>query len=135
MGTHINMTTNASYNFKAPNIADDADKKIEVTFPTAEALAPTVGATTAVTINRQITTINLGELSTPTTLNLTIASHVQTGAIIHVTAKSDATARTVTFGTGFTSPTLTGTISKTKVKSFIYNGLTFLPMGAELQID
>ena len=135
MGTQINMTTNASYNFKAPNIAADADKKIEVTFPTAEALTPTVGATTAVTINRQVTCINLGELGAATTVNLTIASHVQTGAIIHVTAKSDATARAVTFGTGFTSPTLAGTISKTKVRSFIYNGLTFLPLGTELQID
>ncbi len=135
MGTHINMTTNASYNFKAPNIAADADKKIEVTFPTAENQTPTVSAITAVTIDRNVTMINLGQLSTSITLNATIASHVEVGAIVHVTAKSDGIARNVLFGTGFTSPTMTGAVSKTNVASFIYNGTTFLPLGRPLQID
>lgn len=131
----LNMGNNSSYNFKAPNITADSDKKIEVVFPTQEAQAPTAGATIAVDINRQVTTINLGELAAAATLNATVGSDVERGAIIHVKALSDGTARTVTFGTGFTSPALAGVISKTKVQSFIYDGTTFLPMGAALQID
>jgi len=135
MGTFINLNNNASYNFKAPTIDADADGKIEVVFPTHEGQAPTAGATIAVNINRQVTTIDLGELAAAATLNATVSSDVERGAIIHVKALSDGTARTVTFGTGFTSPALAGTISKTKVQSFIYDGTTFLPMGASLQID
>lgn len=131
----INMNQNASYGFKAPNIAADADKKVEVVFPTHEAQAPTAGATIAVNINRQVTTMDLGTLAAAATLNATIGESVERGAILHLKAKSDGTARDITFGTGFTSPNLAGVISKTKVQSFIYDGTAFLPMGAALQID
>lgn len=57
------------------------------------------------------------------------------GTVIHIKGSSDGTARTITFSTGFTAPALAGTIDKTKVQSFIYNGSTFLPLGAALQID
>ncbi|MHB9003511.1 MAG: hypothetical protein ACYC6C_05545 [Coriobacteriia bacterium] len=133
--THINLTNNASYNFKAPTIDADADSKVEVVFPTQEALVPETSAAIAVNINRQTTTIDLGELGAAGTLNATIGSDVERGAIVHVKALSDGTARDITFGTGFTAPVLAGVISKTKVQSFIYDGTTFLPMGAALQID
>lgn len=129
------MNQNSSYNFKAPNIEADADQKIEVVFPTQEALAPTAAAEIAVNINRQTTVIDLGELTENATLNATIGSDVERGAIVTVKAKSDTTARSVTFGTGFTAPAIAGTISKTKVVSFIYDGSSFLPMGAAVQID
>lgn len=131
----INMNQNSSYNFKAPNIAADADKKIEVVFPTQEALSPNVAAATDVNINRQTTVIDLGELSANTTLNATIGEDVERGAIVTVKAKSDGTARNVTFGDGFAAPAVAGTVSKTKVVSFIYDGTTFLPMAAAVQID
>jgi hypothetical protein len=132
---YLNMTQNSSYNFKAPSIAADADKKIEVVFPTQEALAPAVAAVTAVEINRQTTVIDLGELAANVTLNATIGTDVERGAIVTVKAKSDGTARSVTFGDGFTAPAVAGTISKTKVVSFIYDGASFLPMAAAVQID
>lgn len=133
--SYLNMNQNSSYNFKAPNIAADADQKIEVIFPTQEALSPSVAAETAVTINRQTTVIDLGELSANITLNATIGSDVERGAIVAVKAKSDGTARSLTFGTGFTAPAVAGTISKTKVVSFIYDGANLLPLGAAVQID
>ena len=132
---YLDLTTNSSYNFKAPRIASDADKKIEVVFPTHEAQAPTAGATIAVDINRQVTTIDLGELAADATINATISAHVERGAIVNLKAKSDGTARDITLGTGFTAPTMAGTISKTKVTTYIYDGTTFLPVAAAVQID
>jgi hypothetical protein len=131
----LDTTQNSSYNFKAPSIAADADQKIEVTFPTAEKQVVTAAATTAIAINRTVTVIDLGELAAAMTLNATISDDVEVGAIIHIKALSDGTARAITFGTGFTAPALAGVISKTKVQSFIFDGTSFLPMGAALQID
>jgi hypothetical protein len=133
--TYINGNSNASYNFKAPNIAADADKKIEVVFPTQEAQTPTAGATIAVDINRHTTCIDLGELAAAATLNATIGADVERGAIVQVKALSDGTARTVTFGTGFNSPTMAGTISTKKVMTFMYDGTAFLPMGVAVAIS
>lgn len=133
--SYLNMNQNSSYNFRAPNIAADADKKLEVVFPTQEAQAPVVAAGTPVEINRQTTVIDLGELAANTTVNATIGDDVERGAIVMIKAKSDGTARNVTFGDGFTVPAMAGTISKTKVISCMYDGASFLPMGAAIQID
>ena len=69
------------------------------------------------------------------TVNLTLDQSVRAGARILFIALSDGTARTVTFGTGFTSPTLAGVISKTKAIEFVYDGTTFKPTSAGVQID
>lgn len=132
---YLNLINNSSYNFKAPNITADADKKVEVVFPTQEAQTLTPGATIDVAITRQTTIVDCGELAANATLNATIGSDVERGAILNVKAKSDGTARSLTFGTGFTAPAVSGTISKTKVVSFIYNGTAFLPIAAAVQID
>lgn len=57
------------------------------------------------------------------------------GDEIIIKASSDATARTLTFGDGFTAPALAGTISKTKVQTLVYDGSTFVATGAPVQID
>ncbi len=133
--TWIKQTQNAFYNFFAPDIAADADQKIEVVFPTVEALNPSFAATQPVDIKRQCTVIDLGALTGACTLDATISDHVGIGAVVHVKVASDTSARALTLGTGFTAPAIAGVISKTKVQSFIYNGTTFLPLGASLQID
>lgn len=74
-------------------------------------------------------------LSAAMTLNVTIPSGTPDGTILHITAASDGTARTIAFGTGFNAPNLAGTISKTKVQTFILSGGVFVPMGAAFQID
>lgn len=133
--TYIHKTQNSSYNFKAPNIEADADQKIEVVFPTQEAQTLVAAAAIAVTVKRQVTIIDLGELEADATLNATIGADVERGAMVTVKAKSDTTARSLTFGTGFTAPAITGTISKTKVVSLIFDGTNFIPMAAAVQID
>lgn len=66
------------------------------------------------------------------TLNLgTLGSELRVGDLLYVKFLSDGTARTMTCGTGFTSAstTATGTISKYKVVSFVFNGATFDKIG------
>lgn len=133
--SYIQMTQNASYNFKAPNIEADADKKIEVVFPTSENQSVEAAATIAVDVNRTTTLVDLGTLAADATLNLTIGDDVPVGAILNVKAKSDTTARAITLGTGFTGPAISGVISKTKSASYIFDGTTFLAMGTAVQLD
>lgn len=66
------------------------------------------------------------------TLNLgTLGSELRVGDPLYVKFLSDGTARTMTCGTGFTSAstTATGSVSKYKVVSFIFNGTTFDKIG------
>ena len=67
----INTENNASYNFVAPSIPEDADKKTEVMFPTAEVVSPTISSNKAdAPVRRQKTIVKLGTLSAATTLTL-----------------------------------------------------------------
>jgi len=133
--TVINMNTNASYNFKAPAIIKDADSKIEVVFPTSEKQTVAPAAVIEVDVERTSTVVDLGELAEAATLNLTIGADVPVGAVLVVKAKSDATARDITLGTGLTGPAISGVISKTKSMSFIYDGISFIAMSAAVQLD
>ena len=131
----INMIRNASYNFVAPNIAADADSKVEVIFPTSEKQEIAYATTIAATVERAITLLDLGTLTGAATLNLTVGAYVPVGALLTVKAKSDTTARDITLGTGLTGPTLAGVISKTKSQSFMYDGAKFIAMAAAVQLD
>lgn len=82
--------------------------------------------------SRSIISINLtgaGELSLDT------ESKPQVGDEVILKVSSDGTARDLTFGTGFTAPTLAGVISKTKVQSFVYDGTSFIATGTAVQIN
>lgn len=68
-------------------------------------------------------------------LALGAAARPSIGDEIILKVSSDTTARDLTFGTGFTAPTLTGTISKTKVMSFVYDGSNFIATSAAIQIN
>lgn len=96
---------------------------------------PAYAATLAVTIADQLTFLIPATLTGALTINLTIVSTVRKGAILVCQLTSDGTARTTTFGTGFTAPALAGVISKTLNQSFIYNGTTFVPMAGGFQIN
>lgn len=69
------------------------------------------------------------------TLNLSADAENVIGDEVIVKVSSDATARDLTFGTGFTAPVLAGVISKTKVQRFVYDGAGFIATGAPVQID
>jgi len=86
-------------------------------------------------VERTTTVIDLGQLSADAELDLNVGADIPIGALLVVKAQSDATARTVTLGTGFSGPAIAGVISKTKTASFIFDGATFVAMAAAVQID
>lgn len=69
------------------------------------------------------------------TLALSADAKPVLGDEIVIKVSSDATARTLTFGDGFTAPALAGTINKTKVQTLVYDGANFIASGASVQID
>lgn len=91
--------------------------------------------TTAATINNQITsTESLTTLTGNATLDLTLSSELNAGAVLNLKVKTTAT-ETFTFGTGIDAPVVTGVAGKTWCQSFWYDGTIFLPCGAKIQID
>jgi hypothetical protein len=133
--TVINRTSSTSCSFKAPT---GLSSNQVVLFPASEKQTLTPAATSAVTVKQFITILDYSAtaMTAAMTINLTIHSQVTRGALLQVVTKSDGTARTVTWGTGFTMATgLAGQASKTKVMNFIYNGTTFIPIDSGIQID
>lgn len=105
-------------------------------FGAASVVALSATGSQAVTISNELTIIDgqTTQASGNRTTNLTISSEVKAGAIIHAKVKSAAT-ETMTWGTGFTAPTMTGASGKTKSVAFMYDGTTFKQIGAEVQLD
>ena len=101
----------------------------------ADVQTPAYATPLAITVTNLMTIIAPAALTGALTINLTIDQGIKAGARLIVTALSDATARTVTFGTGFKSPTLAGVISKTKSIEFVYDGTTYNATSAGVQID
>lgn len=107
-----------------------------VTFPfgPADVQQPDYAATLEVTISDRFTILDPGTLTGAMTINLTIEAGVPEGAMLFCEITATATEVT-TFGTGFTAPTVTGVAGKTKCIMFIYDGTTFKPTAAAVQID
>lgn len=105
-------------------------------FPFGPATVKTVipAATMSLDVVNTETIADLGTLSAAGTLNLAVDAEVEAGSRLTVRVKSDGTARDLTLGTGFTGTTIAGTINKTKVASFVFNGTTFLHVGTQ-QVD
>lgn len=125
----INKKNNASYNFVAPDIDDDADKKIEPVFPTSEAVTPEISSNKAtVKVRRQKTIIKLDTLSAATTVELEpSAENLNVGAAVIVSWTSDGTARNITVKIDSdTVATLAGTASTKVNKQLVWDGETFL---------
>ena len=125
----INTENNASYNYVAPSIPEDADKKVEVVFPTAEAVEPEISSNKAeVPVRREKTIVKLGSLSAATTLTLVPEpANLNVGAVVAVNWKSDSTARDITVKVGDdTVATLAGTASTTVTKQLLWDGEGFI---------
>lgn len=129
--TKINTERNASYNMVAPDIEDDADKKVEVVFPTSEVVSPTISSNAATAaVRRGKTIVKLGTLSAAATLTLEPeAKNLNVGDIVAVNWTSDSTARAVTVKVGNdTVATLSGTQSAAVTKQLMWDGSTFLAL-------
>lgn len=125
----INTENNASYNLVAPSIPEDADKKVEVVFPTAEAVEPEIISDKAeVPVRREKTIVKLGSRSAATTLTLVPEpANLNVGALVAVNWTSDSTARDITVKVGDdTVATLAGTASTTVTKQLLWDGEGFL---------
>jgi len=108
---------------------------VNAPFGTAGTLTIAATGTTAATISNQETYVStLTTLTGNATLDLTISSELKAGAILHLKVKTTAT-ETFTFGTAIDGPTVTGVAGKTWCQSFWFDGTTFLPCGAKIQID
>jgi hypothetical protein len=108
---------------------------VNAPFGTAGTLTIAATGTTAATISNQETYVStLTTLTGNATLDLTISSELKAGAILHLKVKTTAT-ETFTFGTHIDGPTVTGVSGKTWCQSFWFDGTTFLPCGAKIQID
>lgn len=115
-------------------MATTTQATIKHPFGAADLQQPAYAATLAVTITNNFTILDPAILTGNMTINLTIDSEVDAGAILLCELTTTATEVT-TFGTGFTSPTLTGVAGKTKVMAFYYDGTSFKPSAAGYQID
>lgn len=130
----INTENNASYNFVAPSIEDDADKKTDVVFPTAEAVEPTATSNVSeAAVRREKTIVKLGSVSANQTLVLKPeAANLNVGAVVVVNWTSDSTARNVTVKVGAstadTLATLAGTASTNVSKQLMWDGASFLAL-------
>ena len=121
--------TNASYNFVAPNIEKDTDKKVEVCFPTSEFVEPVISSNAAeVKVERDTTIIDLGTLSAAATLTITPGNCLNVGAKVIVKTTSDGTARNVTVkqDADTTVDTISGTASTTKSRQYVWTGTAWI---------
>ena len=125
----INKTNNASYGMVAPDIEDDADKKTEMVFPTAEAVSVALTANAAsVAVRRDTTIVKLGTLAAAATVTLVPEpKNLNIGSKVMVNWTSDSTGRNVSVKVGNdTIATLTGTASTTVTKQLVWDGNTFI---------
>lgn len=104
-------------------------------FPFGPATVETLdyAATIAADVNNTMTIFTVA-MTGAVTLNLTVEENTKVGSMLIVKAGSDGTARTLTPGTGMTGAAVSGTISKTKALTFVYDGSTFVHVGTQ-QID
>ncbi|HBL73830.1 MAG: hypothetical protein A2W90_14635 [Bacteroidetes bacterium GWF2_42_66] len=119
--------TEVHMNFVAPEGADLLNR--EVLFPLAQVQAPDYAATIAATIKQMQNFIQPAELTGNATLNLTINAQVTAGARLHLKLSADATARTLTLGTGFdaAAENIVVPANTTLFAAFEYDGTSFLP--------
>lgn len=105
-------------------------------FGEGASVALTATGTQAITISNSFTVIDGVTVSATgnRTLNLTVSSELEAGALIFLKSKTDGTETTI-FGTGFSAPTITGVAGKTKTQLLVYDGASFKPAGTSVQID
>lgn len=105
-------------------------------FGALKSVALTATGAQAITISGQMTVIDGATVQATgnRTINLTINTNVEAGAVIFIKNKTAAT-ETTTYGTGITSAVTTGVAGKTITQLFVYDGTAFLAAGAQQQID
>lgn len=124
--TFIRKETNASYNFKAPNVAGHADGVIEVLFPSVDTQAPDYAATIAVDVTQMTTIVEVGALTGDATINATIDTEVTKNAEMLIKLTASGAARTVTLGTGLSGAAIVIPSGATAYALLKYDGTDFV---------
>lgn len=109
---------------------------IKSPFGAAQAVALSATGAQAISIVSNLTVVD-GVTTIATgnrTLNLTISTEVAIGARLILKNKTTGTETSVP-GTGMTGPTITGVAGKTFMCEYFYDGSTFKPVAAAVQID
>jgi hypothetical protein len=93
------------------------------------------GGILAVTLSNQLVYMSaIPTLTANANFSLTAASSLKAGALVSVVVKTNGS-ETVTFSGSVIAPVVTGSAGKTWSQSFMYNGTTFYPCGAKIQVD
>lgn len=126
----INSDNKKSFNFVAPLTPELGGTINEVPFPMWEKqeIAPAATLALVPTAMTSVITVN-ANLTAATTITVAPASDLVPGAKLIVVLPCGATARNVTFSTGFEACTVTGEATKTKKAVFVYDGTTYCPTG------
>jgi len=109
----------------------------QVQWPAAKATSITIAAsgTTAITISNNMSYVATAPtLTAAATISLTAGTGLKAGAIVFVAVKTTATEVT-TFAGSAIAPAVTGAAGKTWTQGLIYNGTSFYPLGAKIQVD
>lgn len=113
------------------------EREVNLDFPFGEADVQELAyaVTQAVEVKNAKTILKFATLTGDTTLNLTITLQLKVGSTLLVKVPATANADDLTFGTGIDAPAIVGVAGKTKTQGFEYDGQTFVPVGAVVQID
>ncbi len=110
-------------------MAISGENTLRYPFGAADVQSKAYAATIAADVTNSETIINVAQLTGAATLNLTVDAEVAVGARLTVKLEADGTARTVTWGTGFTAVAYQVAISKKATASFVFDGATFVSTG------
>lgn len=96
----------------------------------------TIAATgaTAVTINKTAYNSAIPTLTGNATLTVTAGADLEVGSELNLVVKTTAT-ETFTFAGDIIAPVVTGVAGKTWSQGFKFNGTSFYPVGAKIQVD
>ena len=82
-------------------------------------------ATVALTVSQPISIAEIDSLGQNTTVNLTIASNMQKGALLYIKMTCGATPYNIILGTGTDAKTILGIASTVKWITLVYNGTAY----------
>ena len=107
---------------------------IKKPFGAAQDVTIAVTGATAVTINKGAVNTVIPTLTGNATLTVTAHADLEVGTALNLVVKT-AASETFTFAGDIVAPVVTGSAGKTWAQGFVYNGTSFYPSGAKIQVD
>lgn len=127
----LNKTTGKTYDLKGPSDNETANRTGKFPLDEKQTKASAATVTITPTLKKTLVEVTVAQ-------DLTVeaaAGEAEQGDEMIVKLANDGTIRTVTFGTGFkASGTVAGTVNKTIVVSFIYDGTNWFETGRSAAI-